>query len=110
MGRESSDIGDDVVSPRTVLLYANWLITPATEAPVPPITFQMECVKCSMLNGTDDPGATSVPSENFADVQIWALRHSGRNRDHTDYREHVQRYWRTEMVDELTNREEPCAD
>lgn len=77
--------------------FVNWRITPDDRSDASPITFQMECVKCSVVLGSNDSRTSSPTSESFADVQDWALRHSGRNPEHTAYREHVRRTWRTQM-------------
>ncbi|SEO01213.1 DUF7848 domain-containing protein [Actinacidiphila rubida] len=83
---------------RTVLRYVDWRIVPDDDESTPPITFQMECVACAILYGAYDAKALSPASEDFADVQDWALRHSGRNPEHTAFREQVHRYWKTYTV------------
>jgi hypothetical protein len=83
---------------RTVLRYVDWRITPDERTTTPPTTFRMECAECAIRYGSTDARAVSPPSESFADVQEWALTHSGRNPSHTAYRERIQRYWKTEML------------
>lgn len=86
------------MSTRSVLRYVTWLITPDRQegAPRVPI-FEMECTTCATRDAPDDTGSRSPASEDFADVQDWALRHSGRHPTHTGYREVVTRFWRTHM-------------
>jgi hypothetical protein len=85
---------------RAVLRFVNWLITPDRQegAPRDPI-FEMECTTCATLDAHDGSGSRSPASEDFADVQSWALHHSGRHPSHTHYREIVTRFWRTHMTD-----------
>jgi hypothetical protein len=79
---------------RSVMRFANWLITPDRAEGAPHPLFEMECTTCPT-----GPESRSEASEDFADAQDWALRHSGRNPGHTHYREIVTRFWRTQMVD-----------
>jgi hypothetical protein len=81
--------------------YVDMRITPdrvqdATRAPI----FEMECTTCTTLDAPDGSGSRSPASEDFEDVQMWALRHSGRHPGHTGYRETVTRFWRTSIVGE----------
>jgi hypothetical protein len=84
---------------KRVLRFVDWRISPQELPDAPATTFRMECLTCTDTYGADDPLASSQDSEEFSDVQDWALRHSGRNPAHTSYREHIRRHWRTQMVD-----------
>lgn len=79
-----------------VLRYVDWRISPQEAATR--ITFRIECLACTGRYGPDDPLSSSPVSEEFSEAQDWALRHSGRNPNHTSYREHIQRYGQTQMV------------
>jgi hypothetical protein len=84
---------------RSTMRFVDWHISPDDRPPAQPVMFQMQCVACAIYHAPDDVTSVSPASENFADVQDWALRHSGRHSTHTAYREHVQRSWRTFMLD-----------
>lgn len=80
---------------RSVLRYVDWTISPDTSEGAPSIIFEMECTSCSTVDAPDDAGSRSPASEDFAEVQAWALRHSGRHPTHRGFREIVHRFWRT---------------
>lgn len=79
------------MSTRAVIRLVNWLISPDRSEGAPAVPLhQMECTTCP---------ERSEASENVADVQNWALGHSGKHPSHTGYREVIVRFWRTSMTD-----------
>jgi hypothetical protein len=82
---------------RTVLRYAQWLISRDTSegAPAEPL-HEMQCTTCS---------ERSAASSDVAAAQDWALQHSGRYPSHTGYRETVTRFWRTRLTDATPERD-----
>ncbi|WP_329179135.1 MULTISPECIES: DUF7848 domain-containing protein [unclassified Streptomyces] len=81
-----------------MIRHVNWLITRdrAAGAPQEPL-YEFECTTCSTLDAPDGGGSRSPASEDVADGQAWAIKHSAKHPGHTHFRESITRFWRTQM-------------
>lgn len=75
-------IATDRTGKRQVFGFLEFTIGPDKEPDAEAFTYAMQCAVCNRRS----PG-----TEDCARAQDWALRHTGRNRDHYSYREIITR-------------------
>ncbi|MDI6518123.1 hypothetical protein QMA61_18180 [Streptomyces coelicoflavus] len=71
---------------RAVIRHETWTLEPDREPDAEPVTYAMQCAVC---------GESSETAEDFAEPQLWVLKHCGKNPAHHTFREVITRPWRT---------------
>ncbi|AYC41997.1 hypothetical protein [Streptomyces griseorubiginosus] len=71
---------------RAVIRHETWTLEPDREPDAEQVTYAMECAVCEESSGCSD---------DFADGQLWVLKHCGKNPSHHTFREVITRPWRT---------------
>ncbi|MFI8093231.1 hypothetical protein ACIF9R_33790 [Streptomyces sp. NPDC086080] len=71
---------------RSIIKGADWTLGPETAPEAPRGIYSAVCITC---------GAEAPASDNDAvPVEIWALKHTGLNPHHRQYKAMVETYWR----------------
>jgi hypothetical protein len=71
---------------RASFKHAEWTLGPETGEGAPQAIYSAVCMAC---------GAEAPASDNDRDpVEIWALKHTGLNPTHRQYKAMVETYWR----------------
>ncbi|WKX13017.1 hypothetical protein [Streptomyces sp. NL15-2K] len=71
---------------RSIIKAAEWTLGPETGEGAPQAIYSAGCMEC---------GEESLASDNDrAPVEIWALKHTGRNPSHRQYNAMIETYWR----------------
>ncbi|WP_171114654.1 MULTISPECIES: hypothetical protein [unclassified Streptomyces] len=71
---------------RSLIREAEWTLGPETGEEAPHAIYSAVCIAC----GAEAPAQDNDPEP----VEIWALKHSGLNPSHRQYKAMVETYWR----------------
>jgi hypothetical protein len=71
---------------RSIIKAAQWTLGPETGEGAPQAIYSAVCMAC----GAEAPASDNDP----APVEVWALKHTGRNPAHRQYKAMVETYWR----------------
>jgi hypothetical protein len=71
---------------RSIMRAAEWTLTSETRDDVPQAVFSAVCLTCGEESAACDN--SSVP------VEIWALKHTGRNPEHRQFKATMEGFWR----------------
>lgn len=71
---------------RSIIKAAEWTLGPETEEGAPEAIYSAVCMAC---------GAEAKPTDNEPlPVEVWAIKHTGLNPTHRQYKAMVETYWR----------------
>lgn len=77
---------EDSASPRTIIKAAEWTLSEETAEGAPRPIFSVTCIICGAASGAVDN--VSLP------VEMWALKHTGLNTTHRQYKLMTEWFWR----------------
>lgn len=71
---------------RSIIRAAEWTLGAETSEGAPTGIYSAECITC---------GARAQPTDNEPlPVEVWALKHTGLNPSHRQYKSMVETFWR----------------
>ncbi|WP_431044803.1 hypothetical protein ACQUSR_24695 [Streptomyces sp. P1-3] len=71
---------------RSIMRAADWALGPETGEGAPEAIFSAVCVSCGEASDASDN--SRVP------VEVWALKHTGRNPGHRQFKATAETFWR----------------
>jgi len=87
---------------RSIIKAAEWTLGPDTREDVPAGVYSAECLTC---------GAQVQPTANERlPVEIWALKHTGLNPDHRQFRATTETFWRVTPTEGNPYRQKDTQD
>lgn len=76
---------------RSIIRAAEWTLGAETAEGAPSGIYSAECVTC---------GAQALPTDNDRlPVEVWALKHTGLNPTHRQYKATTEAFWRVSPAD-----------
>ncbi|MFC8388307.1 hypothetical protein [Streptomyces sp. NPDC057238] len=76
---------------RSIIKAAEWALGPETGEGAPQAIYSALCMAC----GAEAPASDDSPEP----VEVWALKHTGLNPAHRQYKAMVETYWRVTPVE-----------
>lgn len=76
------------VSVRAIIKAADWTLSAETAEGAPSGIFQVQCIACAETS-------PAVDDDRLA-VELWALKHTGANSDHRQFKLLTESFWRVD--------------